>query len=432
MASNRGLQAALASSTLSMWLALAASVAVAVAVAAALWRRRASCGGSFAEAPAQVVVKATADRGKVLVSHTAFRCGDVVFREGSALFVPSDVLPLASFFQLSAAKRRKLLDLHCPDALSPAPEDGGGQLSKLLGERREFLERVMIGFGWSVARAKVEKTEAWQFLRIWDANKLSFQGRDGREQGIFATICRMNHSCEPNVRLMPGSAPHELVAYAAVDIASGEELCICYSERNALPMLHFLHLPTEGRWHWLQRWGFTCACERCRVEDDGARAFRCPRPSAQLSGACPGHVLHRRSRGWGGAAIGALTACSVCGFIPLSQTVAQLLNAEMELRRQAEEDLPKLLRDATESSNFPMAEVEALAAGCEAAGLAGDRHWLVFWLSSLAAVGRSSAGLGAAAQGLAAASVLPGLGGGGGERRRPGATSGVQPYLAFE
>ena len=44
-----------------------------------------------------------------------------------------------------------------------------------------------------------------------------------------------------------------------------QELCICYPERNILPMLHFLHAPTSWRRRTLERWQFLCRCVRCEA-----------------------------------------------------------------------------------------------------------------------------------------------------------------------
>ncbi|CAK0885134.1 unnamed protein product, partial [Prorocentrum cordatum] len=112
-------------------------------------------------------------------------------------------------------------ELHCPPSLSPPrPEDGGQGLSAVLGEHGEHLEAAMWQAGCPPhAWARGAVPELWRLLRIWDANKLSLAGPAGLEQCVFFVLSRMNHSCEPNVRLLPGGAAGELVAVAAVDIS---------------------------------------------------------------------------------------------------------------------------------------------------------------------------------------------------------------------
>lgn len=298
---------------------------------------------------------------------------------------------MAALTRLGARARRRLASLHCPGALAPARgEDGGRALSEAVGEHGEALEEVMLQSGWSAKGVATWKDEVWRLLRVWDTNKLSFQGPSGTEQCVFPTISRMNHSCEPNVRLIP-SGTGELVALAAVDIAKGEELCICYLERNALPLLHFLLLPSERRRHLLRRWGFECGCPRCAAPEDGARAFCC------RTAGCQGQLLAR------GAGLG---ACGECGREAEEAAAAGLLEAEASLWREAESQLAPLLKAAVRPEEFPMAEVLGLLGRCGEAGLARG-HWLAFWLLCLAGVGGGGRDLGAAALGVARAAALP-------------------------
>mmetsp|Transcript_46488 Transcript_46488/g.92343 ORF Transcript_46488/g.92343 Transcript_46488/m.92343 type:complete len:445 (+) Transcript_46488:82-1416(+) len=372
----------------------------------AVRRRRYRPEPAVSLSPVLSVVE-TCDRGKVLVTQHAFQQGDIVFSEVAALAIPSRSLPLMGLGQLQGAKRRQFMALHCPEALSAArPEDGVGALSAVVGEQGAALEQVLQKWcGWSYAKVKMEKAEAWRFLRIWDANKLSWMGRTEVEQGVFVTLSRMNHSCEPNVRLMPGMAEHELVVYAVRDIAAGDELCLCYVERNCLPMLHFLHLPTECRQHLLLRWGFLCVCPRCNAREDSARTFRCP--NADLWGAsgidrCQGFlmVLPGHSN---------MGCCSVCGKAPDTDAVTRMLLAEKELRVEAEQELSAKLRHAASAAEFPIDAVLSLLKRCIDAGLAAERHWLTFWLQSLALIGSGAFGedLRIAVQGVARSSKLP-------------------------
>ena len=49
-----------------------------------------------------------------------------------------------------------------------------------------------------------------------------------KEAAIFATICRLNHSCQPNCHAEWNGALQQKTVHALVAIAGGEELTICY------------------------------------------------------------------------------------------------------------------------------------------------------------------------------------------------------------
>lgn len=416
---------------------------------AAVRRRRCRLEPAVPLSPGLSIIE-TSDRGKVLVTQHAFRQGNIVLREVAALAVPSRSVPLGGLGQLQGVKRRQFMALHCPEALSAArPEDGTGALSAVVGEHGAVLEQVLQKWlGWSAARAKIEKAEVWRFLRIWDANKLSWMGRREVEQGVFVTLSRMNHSCEPNVRLMPGMARHELVVYAARDIAAGEELCLCYVERNSLPMLHFLHFPTECRQHLLLRWGFRCACPRCSAREDSARTFCCTNAAAwgtSVGDCCQGFLTVLQ----GDETLG---CCSICGRAPDTGAATRMLLAEKELRIEAEQKLGAKLRNAATAAEFPIDAVLSLLKRCIDAGLAAERHWLTFWLQSLALMGSGASGedLWVAVQGVARSSKLPQVGSESSsqvqermeklrrvidsdllQHRRPGITRHVEAYFNF-
>lgn len=373
-------------------------------------RRRLGVRPQQAE-PADVFVADTGDvRGKVLVSRRAFRRGEEIFREVALLSVPAGVLPLASLANLDLPSQQRLLQLHCPDRLAPArPEDGANAPSQAVGEDGEHLEEVLRQSGWSAESAAASRTGMWRMLCVWDANKLSFVSPSGLLQCVFQYVSRMNHSCEPNVRLIPaGGGPHEakgeLRVVAAVDIESGEELNICYPEKNSLPLLHFLMLPAGRRRHLLQRWGFTCACPRCSEKTDGSRYFRCSASSG--CGGCTGTmavVTQGTER---------LAPCSLCNARGARDAADALLAAEAALLTEVEQQLVPLLKGAATREEFPLDTVLELLGRCSEANLAEPSpgchgHWLVFWLLSLVGVGASERGLHVAAHGVARAGVLP-------------------------
>eukprot|EP00913_Durusdinium_trenchii_P036089 g33770.t1 len=221
-----------------------------------------------------------------LVAKGSFKQGDVILLEEAILSLAAGASPVAALGLLSRSQRRRLAALHCHTRLAPArAEDGAGALSEQLGEEGERLLEEMVASGvWTAEQAVQDAGWLWQLLRVWDANKLSFVTAQGPEQCVFERISRLNHSCEPNVRLLP-AGPKQLLVVAAVDIREGEELCICYPERNILPMLHFLHAPTSWRRRTLERWQFLCRCVRCEAPrpEQEARALVSPLQAATSS-----------------------------------------------------------------------------------------------------------------------------------------------------
>ncbi|CAE7345143.1 SMYD3 [Symbiodinium natans] len=341
----------------------------------------------------------TRDRGKAVVARTRIEKGGVVLVERALLSVPAGVSPIPAVGMLGRRARSLLESLYCPASLSASrSEDGSHALSDEIGQHGEQLRQRMVECGvWSARKAEVDFSWAWTVLRVWDANKLSFMSRRGHEQCIFHKISRFNHSCEPNVRLLPTGEPGELMALATVAVEPGKELCICYPERNVLPMLHFLHLPTSWRRHVLQRWQFHCCCARCKVPADATRCFRCP------TAECPGSLAVRAD----GLEVSTLAPCGACGLVLQEEEMRQLL-AKEQAAEQESHDLSRKLKSTKGTEDFPLESVMELLGKCWEAGFSVD-HWMCFWLLSLAAVGSSERPLNVASYGVARSTTMPAL-----------------------
>jgi hypothetical protein len=79
--------------------------------------------------------------------------------------------------------------------------------------------------------------------------------------GLFASVARMNHSCEPNMKVdFPGNSA-KLRAFALRPMNAGDELCISYIEQGA---------DVQTRRRQLLEYGFTCVCDKCLREDSVA------------------------------------------------------------------------------------------------------------------------------------------------------------------
>ena len=86
---------------------------------------------------------------------------------------------------------------------------------------------------------------------------------------MFATACKMNHSCDPNVLLVYQSHPSwqqplTLYALAIKDIQEGEELTISYIDHSNKSL--------EERQQLLVNYGFVCTCSLCTDEQENGES----------------------------------------------------------------------------------------------------------------------------------------------------------------
>ena len=86
------------------------------------------------------------------------------------------------------------------------------------------------------------------------------EGGDG--QAVFEKICRLQHSCSPNVNLAWNAERGAQTAYACCPIRQGEELTVAYWGDECCGVLR-----AERQRRMLERFGFECACVRCRLTD---------------------------------------------------------------------------------------------------------------------------------------------------------------------
>lgn len=77
---------------------------------------------------------------------------------------------------------------------------------------------------------------------------------------FYATICRINHSCDPNVRVTYVNSPDlglQATLIALKPISPGEELVQSYIDQFQ---------PLDVRQKALKDYGFQCACPKCLSE----------------------------------------------------------------------------------------------------------------------------------------------------------------------
>ena len=82
-----------------------------------------------------------------------------------------------------------------------------------------------------------------------------------KEAAVFPTICRLNHSCQPNCHHSWNGRIGKETVHAIVDIAAGEALTICYLAPRGLERQH-------RRAKLLEEHGFECRCCKCDLADE--------------------------------------------------------------------------------------------------------------------------------------------------------------------
>lgn len=111
---------------------------------------------------------------------------------------------------------------------------------------------------------------------VWRSNAIG-------DAGLFETLCRMNHSCNPNVAVLRANnrthdsdsdsdldsdqRTHEQVAIATRHIKMGEQLLVDYTNMSTCTVEDEEELAvTQRREKLLMKYDFECQCERCMAE----------------------------------------------------------------------------------------------------------------------------------------------------------------------
>jgi hypothetical protein len=99
---------------------------------------------------------------------------------------------------------------------------------------------------------------------LYQTNSLRLTGKDDKDGALFLTMCRINHSCRPNVNYFWRGDLQKLVVIALADIQVGQELYGSYGPSELMD--------TKGRReHLLKEFGFHCMCSMCVAADtDGS------------------------------------------------------------------------------------------------------------------------------------------------------------------
>eukprot|EP01065_Artemidia_motanka_P046683 TRINITY_DN7137_c0_g1_i2.p1 TRINITY_DN7137_c0_g1~~TRINITY_DN7137_c0_g1_i2.p1 ORF type:complete len:745 (+),score=191.27 TRINITY_DN7137_c0_g1_i2:50-2236(+) len=232
----------------------------------------AAVGGTAAGGAADAVrVVSTRDKGKCCVALRDFEIGDVVLRERPvATSGLEDFSALASDFAgRTPDERAAALSLYCPldDPRMPAADRDDLEVAcAALWPRLSEAERRALG-GDNVRLARL--------MAIHNCNAL---GRaELGKSCLYATACRIEHSCAPNMVYYVGDDC--VIRFTAIrPIRAGDNLTFEYVSGYA---------PREARQEELQRkYYFSCACVACTAADT-ARRFQCSFCSDSV---CPHHT----------------------------------------------------------------------------------------------------------------------------------------------
>lgn len=132
------------------------------------------------------------------------------------------------------------------------------------GDRGHFRPELLAEI--DVAAAEVAAAEGSVSEAECRRRLLTFQSNAWRGDGFMAlypSVCRINHSCRPNVRVDRGAARAEVVALRTIQ--RGEELTADYVGEELLA-----RSVEERRRALADTWGFLCMCDRCQAEAAGA------------------------------------------------------------------------------------------------------------------------------------------------------------------
>jgi len=110
--------------------------------------------------------------------------------------------------------------------------------------------------------------------QVWDNNQFGYDVAGQDENWLFPAVSLINHSCEPNVDIVPRCVDGVWLGelFAVRDIAPGDQLFVDYIKTWTLGTGRSM-LPFHRVTRTLERYGFPCTCRLCQT-DGRAEAYR--------------------------------------------------------------------------------------------------------------------------------------------------------------
>jgi hypothetical protein len=192
---------------------------------------------------------------------------------------------------------------------------------------------------------------------LYQTNSLRLTGKDDKDGALFLTMCRINHSCRPNVNYFWRGDLQKLVVVALSDIQVGQELYGSYGPSELMD--------TAGRReHLLKEFGFYCMCSMCVAADtDGGDADSRMREADRLCNQVRPFVSR-------GEHVEAIDAIEKCLDLLIEQNIGQGVGARQLLTIMGYQVALMGLKDKELARNYLEREFQ-LAKVCEGAGSPG-------------------------------------------------------------
>lgn len=259
--------------------------------------------------------------GDVILHEEPFFEADVKSPKGLAVAV-------CKFLALPAASREVLLALHARECMSFETTDPANGLQGPPIDSKEDMLQHVVRSGARLPSDPTAHDDVWRFLRVLTANACDHQNGSA----LYPWISRSNHSCEPNcarASLLDG----HMALVCVRPIHAGEEICISYVLEQTL------RKPTsERRLQLRSKFGFDCWCPLYMNIEEPLRAFvccMCPTNYDSVSSRCNGRMHVSNSSVV--AAEETIGACNVCGSVPDSENMREMLDAEQALMDECRE-----------------------------------------------------------------------------------------------
>lgn len=230
------------------------------------------------------------EQQKGLFAADSLKRGQIIFEEDPLISAPSGSSCEAqvknnveAFLAASEATQKAAVEMYAIPYLRTT--QSVGQSGKTIFVRCDNRQEIWRKHGFDVSVEPGKNADVWKFLRVMQANAF---GSNNQTEGLFSTLCRANHSCNPNAVRYDNGSGKTLIALQ--DISVGEEISINYMSDTQLLE------PREFRRDAVDVWGFVCCCPRCSQQADDMRTFICPKR-------CGGHCAVEGQ---------ILSACSLC------------------------------------------------------------------------------------------------------------------------
>eukprot|EP00747_Dinoflagellata_sp_TGD_P170232 gnl/TRDRNA2_/TRDRNA2_201269_c0_seq1.p1 gnl/TRDRNA2_/TRDRNA2_201269_c0~~gnl/TRDRNA2_/TRDRNA2_201269_c0_seq1.p1 ORF type:complete len:546 (+),score=55.98 gnl/TRDRNA2_/TRDRNA2_201269_c0_seq1:99-1736(+) len=247
---------------------------------------------------------------------------------------------LMSLFHLDQPTLQVMLDKSIFDEDEDSWMDVAAILSQLSEELKEHQKEAI-------------DPKTFQKLALaWKYNSFAHK-YDDNGLVMYNRLSMCAHSCDPSCAQSRGYDANVCVLRARTALNKNDELTVSYLEEKDLLKA------TPTRQLLLQPWQFTCACERCSLQVDLGRGFRCP--------TCRVGVCYT-------AAGDRLEPCDSCKACPTEEQTTALIGLESEYLDKAAQFLEAEVVQVPEVERVYREAIDIFA-----------RHWVLYIMDDLLA-----------------------------------------------